>query len=148
LFDPVVRCRHRRRHRQPAGRHRGRIRHGRARAVWRLRARRRIPAGADRAAAADGARHPSAADASLPAGRAMNSATLQPLAIWLMLAAGIAAPLLFPDYSTQFAVLWLMIVFSLTWDILGGQMGYNSLGNIFFFGAGMYVCAIVQIGLF
>ena len=78
----------------------------------------------------------------------MNSATLQPLAIWLMLAAGIAAPLLFPDYSTQFAVLWLMIVFSLTWDILGGQMGYNSLGNIFFFGAGMYVCAIVQIGLF
>jgi branched-chain amino acid transport system permease protein len=78
----------------------------------------------------------------------MNSATLQPLAIWLMLAAGITAPLLFPDYSTQFAVLWLMIVFSLTWDILGGQMGYNSLGNIFFFGAGMYVCAIVQIGLF
>jgi branched-chain amino acid transport system permease protein len=27
-------------------------------------------------------------------------------------------------------------------------MGYNSLGNIFFFGAGMYICAIVQIGLF
>ena len=41
-----------------------------------------------------------------------------------------------------------MIVFALTWDILGGQMGYNSLGNIFFFGAGMYISAIVQIGLF
>ena len=41
-----------------------------------------------------------------------------------------------------------MIVFSLTWDILGGQMGYNSLGNIFFFGAGMYISAVVQIGLF
>ena len=27
-------------------------------------------------------------------------------------------------------------------------MGYNSLGNIFFFGAGMYICAIVQIGLY
>jgi branched-chain amino acid transport system permease protein len=27
-------------------------------------------------------------------------------------------------------------------------MGYNSLGNIFFFGAGMYICAIVQIGMF
>ena len=27
-------------------------------------------------------------------------------------------------------------------------MGYNSLGNIFFFGAGMYVSAVVQIGLF
>jgi branched-chain amino acid transport system permease protein len=41
-----------------------------------------------------------------------------------------------------------MIIFSLTWDILGGQMGYNSLGNIFFFGVGMYTCAVVQIGLF
>ena len=41
-----------------------------------------------------------------------------------------------------------MIVFASTWDILGGQMGYNSLGNIFFFGAGMYICAIVQIGLY
>jgi branched-chain amino acid transport system permease protein len=41
-----------------------------------------------------------------------------------------------------------MIVFALTWDILGGQMGYNSLGNIFFFGAGMYVSAVTQIGLF
>jgi branched-chain amino acid transport system permease protein len=39
-------------------------------------------------------------------------------------------------------------VFALTWDILGGQMGYNSLGNIVFFGAGMYASAIVQIGLF
>ena len=27
-------------------------------------------------------------------------------------------------------------------------MGYNSLGNIFFFGAGMYTSAVVQIGLF
>ena len=32
-----------------------------------------------------------------------------------------------------------------TWDTLGGQMGYNSLGNITFFGVGMYVSAIVQI---
>jgi branched-chain amino acid transport system permease protein len=45
-------------------------------------------------------------------------------------------------------MLWLMIVFSLTWDVMGGQMGYNSLGNIFFFGAGMYVSALVQIGLY
>jgi branched-chain amino acid transport system permease protein len=41
-----------------------------------------------------------------------------------------------------------MILFALTWDMLGGQMGYNSLGNIFFFGAGMYISAVVQIGLF
>ena len=41
-----------------------------------------------------------------------------------------------------------MVVFALTWDILGGQMGYNSLGNIFFFGVGMYAAAVVQIGLY
>jgi branched-chain amino acid transport system permease protein len=78
----------------------------------------------------------------------MNIATHQPLAFWLLLLTGIVAPLLFPDYTNQIAVLWLMIVFAATWDILGGQMGYNSLGNIFFFGAGMYVSAVVQIGLF
>ncbi|OHC71725.1 MAG: branched-chain amino acid ABC transporter permease [Rhodospirillales bacterium RIFCSPLOWO2_01_FULL_65_14] len=65
-----------------------------------------------------------------------------------MLIAAIAAPLLFSDYTFQFSVLWVMILFALTWDMLGGQMGYNSLGNIFFFGAGMYICAIVQIGLY
>jgi branched-chain amino acid transport system permease protein len=69
-------------------------------------------------------------------------------ALWLLLPVGIAAPFLFPDYSNQIAVLWLMILFASTWDILGGQMGYNSLGNIFFFGAGMYICAVVQIGTF
>lgn len=78
----------------------------------------------------------------------MRTSPLQPLAFWLLLLAGVAGPLLFPAYTNQIAVLWLMIVFSLTWDILGGQMGYNSLGNIFFFGAGMYVSAVVQIGLF
>ena len=78
----------------------------------------------------------------------MNSTTLNPLTFWLLLLSGVAAPVLFPDYTNQLAVLWLMIVFASTWDILGGQMGYNSLGNIFFFGAGMYVAAVVQIGLF
>ncbi len=61
---------------------------------------------------------------------------------------GIAAPFLFPNYTFQLAVLWMMILFALTWDIMGGQMGYNSLGNIFFFGAGMYICAVLQIGLY
>jgi len=78
----------------------------------------------------------------------MNSFSPRSLTFWLMLLAGIAAPLLFPDYTNQIAVLWLMIIFSLTWDILGGQMGYNSLGNIVFFGVGMYACAVTQIGLF
>jgi len=58
---------------------------------------------------------------------------------------GLFAPLIFPNFTFQFAVLWMMILFALTWDIMGGQMGYNSLGNIFFFGAGMYISAIVQV---
>lgn len=61
---------------------------------------------------------------------------------------GIIGPLLFPNYTFQIAVLWLMVLFATTWDIMGGQMGYNSLGNIFFFGAGMYICTVTQIGLF
>jgi branched-chain amino acid transport system permease protein len=65
-----------------------------------------------------------------------------------ILLAGVAAPLVFPAYTFQFAVLWIMILFALTWDIMGGQMGYNSLGNILFFGLGMYICAIAQIGTF
>ena len=42
----------------------------------------------------------------------------------------------------------MMILMASSWDILGGQMGYNSLGNITFFGAGMYISAIVQIAMF
>jgi len=65
-----------------------------------------------------------------------------------LLAFGLLAPFLFPAYTFQVAVLWIMILFALTWDIMGGQMGYNSLGNILFFGVGMYVCAVTQIGMF
>jgi branched-chain amino acid transport system permease protein len=56
----------------------------------------------------------------------------------------LAAPWLFPTFATQMALLWLMIVFALTWDVVGGQMGYNSFGNILFFGIGAYACALVQ----
>ncbi len=71
----------------------------------------------------------------------------------LVLAVGLgililAAPLLFPTYQTQLAVLWLMVLLALTWDIMGGQMGYNSFGNIVYFGVGMYTTAVVQRGLF
>ncbi|MGH8681813.1 MAG: branched-chain amino acid ABC transporter permease [Burkholderiales bacterium] len=65
-----------------------------------------------------------------------------------ILLAGLAAPFVFPAHTTQVAVLWIFILFALTWDIMGGQMGYNSLGNILFFGLGMYLCAIAQIGMF
>ena len=61
---------------------------------------------------------------------------------------GIAGPILFPAYTQQMAVLWVMVLMASTWDVLGGQMGYNSLGNITFFGAGMYISAIIQIAMF
>ncbi len=82
----------------------------------------------------------------------MNETSKRSPLVWVLygaiLVAGALAPMAFPAYTNQMAVLWLMIVFALTWDILGGQMGYNSLGNIFFFGAGMYVSAVIQIGLY
>ena len=53
-------------------------------------------------------------------------------------------PAIAPDFRTQITFLWVMIVFALTWDLLGGQMGYNSFGNIVFFGVGMYACAVLQ----
>jgi branched-chain amino acid transport system permease protein len=59
----------------------------------------------------------------------------------------VVAPFLAPDFRIQLATLWLMIIVALTWDMTGGQMGYNSLGNIFFYGTGMYVAAVIAIGL-
>lgn len=71
------------------------------------------------------------------------------LILWAaILVIGVAAPYLFPAYRVQMAELWLFVVFALTWDLVGGQMGYNSFGNVVFLGVGMYTCAIVQIGLF
>ncbi|NQW01808.1 MAG: branched-chain amino acid ABC transporter permease [Rhodospirillales bacterium] len=65
-----------------------------------------------------------------------------------LLAFGIFGPVLFPDYTFQIALMWIMVLFAQTWDSMGGQMGYNSLGNIFFFGCGMYICTVTQVGLF
>jgi len=59
----------------------------------------------------------------------------------------VAAPFVFPNYGVQLGTLWLMIIVAMTWDMTGGQMGYNSLGNIFFYGTGMYVAAVIAIGL-
>ena len=56
----------------------------------------------------------------------------------------LVAPFLLPQFATQLTMLWLMVVFALTWDTLGGQMGYNSFGNILFFGIGAYACAVLQ----
>lgn len=66
----------------------------------------------------------------------------------IILACGLAAPHIFPGFESQIAELLLFIVFAITWDLCGGQMGYNSFGNVLFLGVGMYACAVVQVGLF
>ncbi len=72
-------------------------------------------------------------------GRLRNTALMVAIGV-----AGVVAPWVAPAITTQLAFLWLMILFAVTWDINGGQMGYNSFGNVFFFGIGVYVCALVQ----
>jgi len=64
-----------------------------------------------------------------------------------LLVFAVTAPFVFPNYTVAISVLWMMVMFSLTWDTLGGQMGYNSLGNITFFGLGMYISAVTQIAI-
>lgn len=71
----------------------------------------------------------------------MNKQVLLYLGI---LAVSLVAPYIFPDYRTQLAFLWVMVLFAMTWDIMGGQMGYNSFGNIVFFGLGAYTTAVIQ----
>jgi len=68
------------------------------------------------------------------------------LLILLAIAAiGIAAPFGFSGFAKQLTIFWVMVIIAYTWDTMGGQMGYNSFGNIVFFGVGMYVSAIIQI---
>ncbi len=72
---------------------------------------------------------------------------LRPIFYLALLAFIIAAPFIAPDFRTQLATLWIFIILSMTWDMTGGQMGYNSLGNILFYGAGMYIAAVVGISI-
>jgi branched-chain amino acid transport system permease protein len=67
---------------------------------------------------------------------------------FVLFALAVAAPFLLPTFRVELTMLWIMIVLALSWDVLGGQMGYNSFGNIVFFGIGVYTATIVQIGLY
>ncbi len=69
------------------------------------------------------------------------------IVLFLLIAAGLAGPWVAPAHLSQFSQLWQFIVLALSWDLMGGQTGYNSFGNIVFFGIGMYASAIVQVGL-
>ena len=60
----------------------------------------------------------------------------------------IAAPFIFVNFKLQLAFMLILIILALTWNIQGGEMGYNTFGNIMFFGVGMYVCTSIQIGMY
>src|SRR5699024_3621 len=74
----------------------------------------------------------------------MKAVNRQRLIMGVVLVLGLIAPLLLPSHAADMGLLWLMVLFALTWDINGGQMGYNSFGNVFFFGLGVYACAVFQ----
>lgn len=74
----------------------------------------------------------------------MTARNRERLLMAAILVLGVVAPWLFPSYAANMALLWLMVLFALTWDVNGGQMGYNSFGNVFFFGIGVYACAVFQ----
>ena len=61
---------------------------------------------------------------------------------------GVVAPFMLPAFKVQLSILCILIVLAVTWNIQGGEMGYNSFGNILFYGLGMYLCASVQVGMF
>jgi len=68
---------------------------------------------------------------------------------WLVAAIALgvffAAPWFLPHNMTQLVDVMVFILIALSWDMLGGQMGYNSFGNILFFGVGMYLLASIQV---
>ncbi len=78
----------------------------------------------------------------------MSGATRNVVLFGGLIVVSLAAPWVFPAYQTQLAFLWLMVLFALSWDIVGGQMGYNSFGNIIYFGIGMYATVVVQRDLY
>jgi branched-chain amino acid transport system permease protein len=59
----------------------------------------------------------------------MNTTANKTILYGTILAASVAAQYYFPAYTLQLANLWVMVLFALTWDAMGGQMGYNSLGT-------------------
>lgn len=46
-------------------------------------------------------------------------------------------------YMTVISEMYLFAILALSWDIVGGQTGYPSFGNMAFFGIGAYVTAIL-----
>ena len=56
---------------------------------------------------------------------------------------GLAAPYLFSAFKVQLTYLCVLIVLAMTWNLQGGEMGYNTFGNILFYGLGMYLTCLL-----
>lgn len=74
-----------------------------------------------------------------------KSSFMQWIIALIALGIGILAPFVMPNNMGQLADVMVFILIALAWDMLGGQMGYNSFGNILFFGVGMYLLASIQV---
>ncbi len=75
----------------------------------------------------------------------LKQSPMQWLAALVFLAIAISAPFILPHNMAQLVDLMVFILIALGWDMLGGQMGYNSFGNVLFFGIGMYLVASTQV---
>ena len=42
---------------------------------------------------------------------------------------GLVGAFIFPAYKLQLSFLYILIVLAMTWDVQGGQMGYNTFGK-------------------
>lgn len=74
-----------------------------------------------------------------------KTSSMQWLVAALALGVALFAPWFLPNNMTQLVDVMVFILIALSWDMLGGQMGYNSFGNILFFGIGMYLVATIQV---
>ena len=45
---------------------------------------------------------------------------------------GVLAPFILPAFKVQLSILCILIVLALTWNIQGGEMGYNSFGCLLY----------------
>ena len=75
----------------------------------------------------------------------VKRSSLQWVIALIALGMGVIAPAVLPHNMTQLVDVMVFILIALSWDMLGGQMGYNSFGNILFFGVGMYLVASIQV---
>ncbi len=75
----------------------------------------------------------------------LKQTAAQWLAMLAFVALAVAAPFALPNNMAQLVDVMVFILIALGWDMLGGQMGYNSFGNVVFFGIGMYLVASTQV---